>query len=49
MPRGRPGDELLGAGQTHMNWREALSFKKGAAAKVREGIGGGGAGEPAEE
>lgn len=36
-----PGDELLGVGQTHMNRREALSFKKGAAARVREGVEGG--------
>jgi len=44
-----PGDELLGVGQTHMNRREALSFKKGAAAKVREGTSGGGTSEPDEQ
>ena len=43
-----PGDELLGVGQTHMNRREALTFRKGAAAKVREGTIGGGTSGPDE-
>jgi archaeosine-15-forming tRNA-guanine transglycosylase len=30
--------ELLGVGQTHMNRREALTFERGAAVKVRQGV-----------
>lgn len=49
-PELRPGDEvlvvdeadsLLAVGRTHMNRREMLSFAKGVAVKVREGLGPG--------
>ena len=33
-----PGDELLAAGRALMNRREALSFKRGAVVKVRQGV-----------
>ena len=33
-----PGDELLGVGRALMNRREALSFRRGVAARMREGV-----------
>lgn len=35
-----PNDELLGVGRALMNRREALSFKRGVAVKLRQGIEG---------
>ncbi len=57
-PELRPGDEclvvgpddgLLAVGRVLLNRREALSFNKGLAARVRAGIKGGHAEEPADE